>query len=250
LLGTGCVPTADEAPPPDYEVAWRPQVFDASVSPALEAGADAGLGVAPQLPLPDAAAATQHLPDAGGAGANPGGAGVDAGSAGAAADAASGTDATFAPGDAGQADAAPLEPPPTQLTFDVLTRSLDGWYAPRNIGAIWIESASGTWIKTLAVWALIRERYLTRFRAASKGNRVDAVTSATLNQHTTHHVTWDLADVNGSPVPDGEYRVVIELTDQDSTGDSTVIPFTKGPAPLELTPADVAHFVNMSLSYQ
>jgi hypothetical protein len=150
----------------------------------------------------------------------------------------------------GDADAGGAVPRPTKLTFDVLTKSLGGIYAPRNIGAIWIESSSGTWIKTLALWAATRERYLSVFNAASGGNKVDAVTSATLWFHQNHEVTWDLADSSHNPVPDGEYRVMIETTDSDGPGDSTFVGFTKGPTPLHLTPPDQDHYVQMSLSYE
>ena len=158
---------------------------------------------------------------------------------------------TGAPQEAAVApDVGPAGPPPTALNFSVLTKTLGGRYSPRNIGAIWIEDASGKWIKTLAVWAFLRERYLTRFRAASGGNRVDAITGATLSQHTTHAVTWDLTDAAGATVPDGQYNLVVETTDRDATGDSTAVPFAKGPSPVHLTPPDVAHYVNMSLALE
>jgi hypothetical protein len=139
---------------------------------------------------------------------------------------------------------------PSTLTFSVLTESLGGRYAPFNIGAIWIENSSGTWIKTLALWAATRERYLSTFNNASGGNKVDAVTSATLWWHQTHTVTWDLKDVNGNAVPDGEYQVWIETTDSDSAGDSASFAFTKGTEPVHSTPPDKAHYTQIKMDYQ
>jgi len=49
------------------------------------------------------------------------------------------------------------------LSFDVVTVNQGGWFAPRNVGAIWIEDSSGKFVKTLKVWAAIRSRYLTKF---------------------------------------------------------------------------------------
>jgi hypothetical protein len=145
-----------------------------------------------------------------------------------------------------------VEPPPrpTSLSFSVLTVSLDGRYSPRNVGAIWIEDGSGRFVKTLEEWARNRERYLYTFLDASGGDTTDAITSATLSGHRTHSVTWDLTDFNGSSVSDGDYRVMMEITDHNGEGDTASVPFTKGSSPLEVTPSDESHFVDMSLRYE
>jgi hypothetical protein len=135
------------------------------------------------------------------------------------------------------------------LTFSVTTMTLGGRYQPKNIGAIWITNGAGTFVRTLEVWAGIRAAYLTRFASETKRNSVDAMTSATLTTHRMHTVMWDLTDLNGQVVPDGPYNIVIETTDKDGTGDSLSIPFMKG-APHSSSPADVAHYVGMSLQIQ
>jgi len=134
-----------------------------------------------------------------------------------------------------------------KLSFSVSTATLRGRYSPRNIYAIWVADAQGKFVKTLAKFASIRARYLTGWNAASGGNVVDAVTGATQSAHGTRSVTWNLTDVSKKPVPDGDYKIVVELTDADKTGASTSIPFTKGPAPVKLTPPDQANFLKMSL---
>jgi hypothetical protein len=246
LFGAGCF-QPDEGVDDGTFPAWNPQLppFDAAATPAL--GADAAFGALP--PITQDAGGLPPIVDAGRDAMVPGFAPLDASDPfvpgpGAANDAAALQDAAIV------VEPGPTGPPPTALSFSVLTKSLGGRYAPRNIGAIWIEDASGNWVKTLAVWAFIRERYLTRFRTASGGNRVDAVTGATLSQHTAHSVRWDLSDANGAPVPDGEYRLVVETTDRDATGDSTEVAFTKGTLPVVLMPPDVTHYVNMTLALQ
>jgi MYXO-CTERM domain-containing protein len=139
---------------------------------------------------------------------------------------------------------------PSALSFEVLTKAQGGRYAPNNIGAIWIEEASGRWVKTLAVWAGVRERYLYRFRDASGGTRMDAVTSATLSSHTVHQASWDLTDSSRQAVPDGDYRLVVELTDRSAAGASTALDFALGPASFELSPPDEPYFVQMKLNYR
>jgi len=135
------------------------------------------------------------------------------------------------------------------LQFQVLTVTLNGKYSPKNVGAIWIETSSGKFVKTLEAWAARRARYLDRWRAEAASNTVDAVTSATLKSHVTHNASWDLTDVNGATVMAGEYKVVVEITDHDGPGDSTDVPFTLSD-PVMTSPPDQTHFVNMALTVE
>jgi hypothetical protein len=136
------------------------------------------------------------------------------------------------------------------LTFDVTTVSQGGRYAPRNVGAIWIETQSNAFVKTLEVWARTRGRYLTRFNSEASGNRVDAVTSATLRQYAMHHATWDLTDVNGSVMPAGDYKILIEVTDHDGTGKSAEVPFSLRNEPMTLKPPDQQYYTGMQIVMQ
>jgi hypothetical protein len=146
-------------------------------------------------------------------------------------------------GDAGMAPATP-----TQLAFRVTTLPQGGEYEPDNIGAIWIEDGAGHWVKTLALWASVRVRYLQAYNTAnSTHNKVDAVTGATLTKHKTHNVTWRLDDANGQRVADGDYSVRVEVTDQDSAGQTTSVPFTLGQKLITLMPADVPYFAGIEL---
>lgn len=131
---------------------------------------------------------------------------------------------------------------PNALTVVYRTHSQGGGFAPRNIGAAWIERGDGTWIKTLQVWAAIRARYLSRFNAASGGNRLDAISSATLASHVRHENHWDLRDVQGNRVAPGAYRVVIELTDGNRAGASIELPFTLDATWMETTPFPATAF--------
>jgi hypothetical protein len=138
----------------------------------------------------------------------------------------------------------------SSFSFSVVTTSLGGKYAPRNIGAIWITDGAGNFVKTLKVWADRRLGYLTTFHAQTGRNQVDAVTSATLSSFGTRTVTWDLKDLTGEVVPDGSYNVVMEHTDYNGAGESTSVAFAKGSQPVDLSPADSKHFTRMSLRIQ
>lgn len=193
-----------------------------------DAGHDAGHDAAPSLRTPDAAD------------------GMDWEDAGAQ-DLDAGADIV----DAGESKDAATEAPPTVTAcdFSVTTKPLGGRYAPKNIGAIWVERDDGVWVKTLAVWARTRLRYLTSYLAANTTrDKTDAITSATLRQHETHDVRWNLTDAAGETVPEGDYRIRVEVTDHDNTGEVLTVPFTKSDATLKLTPKENAHFADISLN--
>ena len=162
-----------------------------------------------------------------------------------------GPDSSGGGADASSADAAPADPfdgIDERCVFRVTIESLGGLYAPRNIGAIWIARADGTWVKTLALWAGVRIRYLTEYRRANPtGNKVDAVTSATLSTFGDHVVGWDLDDAGGSEVPDGAYQVAVEVTDRDATGESLLVPFMKTEPPFQIMAPNADSFSQVEL---
>jgi hypothetical protein len=102
------------------------------------------------------------------------------------------------------------------FTFDT-TPTPTKTFAPRNIVAVWIEKPNGTFVRTLAQWAMTRKQYLLAWNTSSKGNNVDAVTGATFPAHGTRMVTWDLTDANKAKVPNGMYVVKLELADSNVT---------------------------------
>lgn len=135
-----------------------------------------------------------------------------------------------------------------RLTFDVLTHSLGGEYEPAHVGAIWIETSSGAFVKTLETWYRIRGRHLTKFMSETGGSQVDAVTGATLRGHTTHHATWNLTNSSGQVVPDGAYQVIVEVADSNwGRSQSTSVPFMKGVAGT-VNPPDQQYFSAIKLT--
>jgi hypothetical protein len=160
------------------------------------------------------------------------------------------TDAgTIAPSDA-SASAAPCS-----LTFDVTTVTANGTYAPRNVGAVWIEDASGHFVKTLDLWGL---HFLTRATAwwrSSDGNTVDVVTSATRPGHGPVQTAWDCTDTAGGAVPYGRYQVCMTFAEDNrelfSDAGHTAylcVPFDRTPRPLSVSFPDDPHFRDMQLS--
>jgi hypothetical protein len=121
----------------------------------------------------------------------------------------------------------PIETIPIQAR----TRSYNGNYAPENVGAIWIEDAEGTFVRSLVVWGSARREHLVAWSASSQDDRVDAITSATAASHHSRLIEWDLRDASGQLVPAGDYIARFEFTEANSNegaaaGPTASIPFS------------------------
>lgn len=120
-----------------------------------------------------------------------------------------------------------------KLTVATTTSSAGGPYNPRNVVAIWIEDASGNFVKTLMVYAKFYTTYLTKWKssttkAGSHYNSVDAITGASKTAFGKLECYWNGKDYKGNSMPDGKYKVWMELTDKNASGNSTSFEFTKG----------------------
>ena len=66
-----------------------------------------------------------------------------------------------------------------KLTFAVRTVAFPGSYAPKHVMAIWVETSTGTFVKSLMVLAGTRASHLDKWKAVSGQNKVGAITGAT-----------------------------------------------------------------------
>jgi hypothetical protein len=141
------------------------------------------------------------------------------------------------------------------LTVTATTSETGGNYAPKNIVAVWIEDERGNFVKTLLAYAVNRKTHLNTWEASTTAagspfNTVDAITGATRTSHATRSCTWNGTDVNGVLVPDGTYKVRMELTDKNATGNYSSFNFTKDTNPENLTPANVPSFSSISINWE
>jgi len=140
------------------------------------------------------------------------------------------------------------------LSVSVTTSSTGGSYSPRNILAIWVEDGSGKFVKTLLAYANTRKTHLNTWEASTTAagsafNSIDAITSATQSSHGTRNCSWNGTDYNGKLVPDGTYKIWMELTDKNSTGNVAPVTFIKSPNVQKLTPAAVPSFSSVSMNW-
>jgi hypothetical protein len=139
---------------------------------------------------------------------------------------------------------------PSSVVFDVTTVSQGGRYSPKNIGAIWVQSSAGTFVKSLELWAKQRRTHLSKFNAAvGSTGAVDVTASATLSTHRAHHVTWSLKDRSGATVPPGKYTLFIEVTDYDGPGKWYSLDFDTSTG-ARTTPAGSPYYQSMALSIE
>lgn len=145
--------------------------------------------------------------------------------------------------------------PPGGLIVDYMTQIIDPHmkWQPTNVGAVWIETASGTYIKTLERWAGIRGGSLyqwTLHACTAKWPEVEVVTGATLSNHSRpHHATWSGKDFNGKLVADGTYELLIETAQSEAGGPLVKYEFEKGPMSQPLQEADMFPYKGVTISY-
>lgn len=142
------------------------------------------------------------------------------------------------------------------FTFSVTTVTANGTYAPENVGAIWIESSSGQFVKTLNVWGQSRVSSAVAWELVSGGNWVDAVTGATRQAHGPLESHWNCTDALHNTVSNGSYEVCVMFTEQP--GFPTLPPplheacasFQVGAGMVDANPPDQPNFVSMHLTYR
>jgi hypothetical protein len=132
----------------------------------------------------------------------------------------------------------------------------------KNVMAVWIESSTGTFVKTrarnagggtsdhLAVWAVKSGGSAGNCMSASC-NTLGATTGATLSNFGNRNFNWDGTDVSGNILPDGTYKITVESTWNHGSAATTTRSYTfvKGAAQDVQTPASDANFTNISLAW-
>jgi hypothetical protein len=117
-----------------------------------------------------------------------------------------------------------------QVTYQ--TQSVMGLYAPKNCTAAWIETVDGAYVATLELAAALRKPGLVYFQehACVEELGPDVVASATLLDHKKPHMLeWSGVDFKGLPMPDGPYKLFIEVTETDKEpGDLATFDIMKG----------------------
>ncbi len=143
---------------------------------------------------------------------------------------------------------------------------------PRNVLAAWIESSTGTFIKTKlryvgSVTSDHLQGWASKCGCASITNALgagcnvtDAITGATRPNFSALTFTWNGTDVAGNLVADGTYNLKIENTWNHATPNqyssnsnmnyTTTIAFTKGATVFSITPTATNWIKDASINWQ
>jgi hypothetical protein len=146
------------------------------------------------------------------------------------------------------------------LTFSQIPHT--SYEGTKNVMAVWIESNTGTFVKTrarnagggtsdhLAVWAVKAGGSAGNCMAANC-NVLGATTGATLSNFGNRNFSWDGTNASGNVVPDGTYKIIVESTWNHGSAATTTRSYTfvKGPAQEVQTPASDANFTNITLAW-
>jgi len=141
------------------------------------------------------------------------------------------------------------------VDFQVRTISYNGAYAPAHCLAIWVCDENDNFVRTLVrrAWSYIQ--HLMKWNEMTNGNYQNAIiTGASPNVHTTWSFNWDCLDRFGEMIPDGNYKIYVEFTEDNSAlipvnGPWTMVEFTKGDQAQTVTPAENQFFQDINLNY-
>ncbi len=142
-----------------------------------------------------------------------------------------------------------------ELSVEFTTSDAGGLYRPSHVLAVWIEDEDGNFVKTLKAYASIFIIHLNIWQASTVAadtpfNTVDAITGATVISHQTRTCTWDGKDYNSMPMPDGTYKLRMELTDKNETGNYSTFLFEKAENIFSTNPANEPSFSNIHIVWE
>lgn len=134
------------------------------------------------------------------------------------------------------------------LAFSVTTAST-GNFSPKHCVAIWVETSTGTFVKTLLRNANTRKQYIGTWVSQSGQDVTDAITGSTLTTHGTLNVTWNGTNVSQAVVADGSYRIAVQMAWANSQGPVSYFTFTKGTSISNPTLTGTTNYVNPTLTW-
>jgi len=137
------------------------------------------------------------------------------------------------------------------VTFTTTSPGGDLRFEPQHVHAVWVENATGAFVKTIGRWGVVEHRHLTQW-AAADGTGLDGWTGATPKAYQQHTATWDLKGRNGVEVPDGIYYLRFELTNHNAVQNqfrrATVV-FLKDGVPKSQFLGSQGGYLNITLDY-
>jgi hypothetical protein len=143
----------------------------------------------------------------------------------------------------------PAQSTDCNVTVQFTTISTGLGYPPNNVLAVWVETGGGEFVRSLKVMANHNKSLLFTWLDASSGNVIDAITGATKTEHSPESIIWNCKDTSQVVVPDGDYKIIVEFTEEHAQGPLLEIPFKKNTVSSDSVFANAANFTNISINY-
>lgn len=139
------------------------------------------------------------------------------------------------------------------LSFSVTPSAVSGTWQLKHDVAIWITNNAGTFIKTKAEFGTDTDHLTSWIACTPTENTVDATTGPTINGYTNAiTISWNGTDVNGAIVPDGIYKVWVEMgwgANKTTAHAVTSFSFTKGTSVDAPTLSATTNFLSPTLTW-
>ena len=137
-----------------------------------------------------------------------------------------------------------------KLKVTVTTVAYGGTYTPKNVFAVWVQSKTNIFVKTMLADAGVRQAYLSNWKTATSStyNVIDAITGATQSGHGTYTCTWNGTNITGTVLGDDTYTVAMEMDEGGNTKYVT-FPFKKSGTLQTVTPANIPGFANINIQW-
>jgi len=118
--------------------------------------------------------------------------------------------------------------------------------------AIWVENAAGKYIRTLAVWG-DKWRYLEELTDWWKFARNDKALNTSATRATRpageYRVAWSGLDDTGNPMPQGPYKINVEVSREHGTYARKTGAIVTGAEPSAITLPGTAEFAPIVIAY-
>jgi len=141
------------------------------------------------------------------------------------------------------------------VTVTFTTTPNGGEFAPKNVVSAWIEHDPGPFVKTIGVYAAERRVNLVAWGLTAGLTDMDAISGATRLDHLTPVTfTWNLRDRDNKLVPDGMYKIRMEMADSNAQTTASnrqgAFLFVVGPTPQMQTGLSSGGFTDGSIDFQ
>ena len=139
-----------------------------------------------------------------------------------------------------------------QVAIDFTYAATGGGNAENPYIAVWVETATGTFVDTISLWYSSgeNERYLSDMRSwMSSSGGTDRSMSGATRTAGSYSVVWDGKDASGQKMPQGEYLFFIECAREKGPYEVISQPLTIAAVPVSASPSDKGEISKVLMTY-